>query len=808
MAIVKCEMCGRDLFAPQGQSQVECQYCGSRQKVTAADHERQAEQMAQMDPLLRRAFLFLEDGAWDRADAYCERVLDQNPECAEAYLGKLLAQLQLHKKEDLANCAAPFDGNNNYRKILRFADPGLRAEMEATLDLVRSAMETAQCSVIENGILKKYQGTRSHVVIPGSVTTIGAKAFQGCESLTTVAIPDTVTEIAADAFEDCEALREIRLSESHPKYQAAGTCLLDRKQGAVLSCIRFQDLPTDGSARSIGAGVFRGKEQIADIQIPEGVTAIENGAFADCGNLTSITLPRSLTEIAADALPHNPGLQIHVSQDHPAFCMVGTCLIQKQEKLLVFGADLQDLPDDGSVTGIGAYAFAGCELPEELELPACINRIGPNAFGGCPNPVTLTYYGNALEIGENAFGSNPENLTIIAYEESGAAQWARNNNITTLENKEMRRISISSLLEQGSAALQNGDWETAAGCFEALLKKRPKNARAYVFMALAKEHCHTLEDLVNKCVAACQGAKPEQLSIKEDAAHISEMVKKYSIPGYVHETVIRELYVCDLSYLSEVSGRQKQCQEVAAWWKNHPQLSWAGKFAREDMAEYLNQQKENLLAQLVPYVEAAKEAEAKNIAARKAAYDAHIAQADKEAERIYNEAAALRQRDYETWKEQASRETDPGQLKQLAMYFLGLEDYLDSQKLADSCRQRSAAGQEKTPVTKEIPMVAAPQKEEPEKEAPKKEQPKKERPKKEPLQKAAPEKVNKSLIFVVCAIVVAGILLAVLLPRLNTKGETHNPAQETTETVLTQMDPQEETVAVEPLTAEEVAELP
>ena len=33
-------------------------------------------------PLLRRAFMFLEDGNWDDADSYCEKVLDQDPENA------------------------------------------------------------------------------------------------------------------------------------------------------------------------------------------------------------------------------------------------------------------------------------------------------------------------------------------------------------------------------------------------------------------------------------------------------------------------------------------------------------------------------------------------------------------------------------------------------------------------------------------------------------------------------------------------------------------------------------------------------
>lgn len=41
--------------------------------------------------LIKRAYMFLEDGEWDSADEYCERVLDIDPENCEAYLGKALA---------------------------------------------------------------------------------------------------------------------------------------------------------------------------------------------------------------------------------------------------------------------------------------------------------------------------------------------------------------------------------------------------------------------------------------------------------------------------------------------------------------------------------------------------------------------------------------------------------------------------------------------------------------------------------------------------------------------------------------------
>ena len=83
------------------------------------------------DSYLKRAFMFLEDGDWRNADEYCEKVLDIDPENARAYLGKLLAELNIKKQEELQDHVERFTKNNNYQKILRFADPELRGMLQS-----------------------------------------------------------------------------------------------------------------------------------------------------------------------------------------------------------------------------------------------------------------------------------------------------------------------------------------------------------------------------------------------------------------------------------------------------------------------------------------------------------------------------------------------------------------------------------------------------------------------------------------------------------------------------------------------------
>lgn len=93
------------------------------------------------NPLLKRAFIFLEDGDWANADQYCEKVLDIDPENAYAYLGKLLTELKLTHEELLGECEEPFDNRNNYKKIIRFADAELKARIDGYADQIAERKE-------------------------------------------------------------------------------------------------------------------------------------------------------------------------------------------------------------------------------------------------------------------------------------------------------------------------------------------------------------------------------------------------------------------------------------------------------------------------------------------------------------------------------------------------------------------------------------------------------------------------------------------------------------------------------------------
>lgn len=96
---------------------------------------------ANTDALIKRIFMFLDDGDWNSADEYCEKVLDIDPENAQAYLGKLMADVKVRNKESLKNCKEPFASNPNYLKVVRFGDDKLKEKLQEYIRIIEERNE-------------------------------------------------------------------------------------------------------------------------------------------------------------------------------------------------------------------------------------------------------------------------------------------------------------------------------------------------------------------------------------------------------------------------------------------------------------------------------------------------------------------------------------------------------------------------------------------------------------------------------------------------------------------------------------------
>lgn len=88
--------------------------------------------------LLKRAFMFLEDGEWDSANEYAEKVLDIDPEDGEAYLAKAMSDLKKRSRSSM-NDASGIALNANIQKALRFGSGSLKNEINGYIESTKAA---------------------------------------------------------------------------------------------------------------------------------------------------------------------------------------------------------------------------------------------------------------------------------------------------------------------------------------------------------------------------------------------------------------------------------------------------------------------------------------------------------------------------------------------------------------------------------------------------------------------------------------------------------------------------------------------
>lgn len=150
------------------------------------------------------------------------------------------------------------------------------------------------------------------LVLPDNITSIGERAFEACESLTSidlrntqitvigteafyycfslarVDLPDTLTSIGEDAFGGCESLTHVDLPDN----------IASIGWNAFEGCISLECIDLSNTQITvIGGGAFEYCESLTHVDLPDTITRIEAMAFDECTSLESISLPDTLTSI-------------------------------------------------------------------------------------------------------------------------------------------------------------------------------------------------------------------------------------------------------------------------------------------------------------------------------------------------------------------------------------------------------------------------------------------------------------------------------------------------------------------------------
>lgn len=289
--------------------------------------------------------------------------------------------------------------------------------------------------IIENGVLIKYEGSDSVVVIPNGVTQIGENAFNESKTLTEVVMPDSVTSIGKYAFQKCIKLKSVVFSKQ---------------------------------LVTIGYGAFVGCRALKEIELPETIKTIDGGTFAGCVKLAKVSCAADDYEVKGNPFSSYDQPECKLLFDKDGFLIVSNILYAYNGN-----ADVITIPDGvthifdntfsktiwedkskvqkiilpDSVRYVGASAFNNCVNLKEIIMPEGIG-FEANTFNGCTGLVDengmiiidnkfYEYYGNDTEI------TIPEGVEILADNLFNATQYGGNPS-----NDKITRIVLPESLKQ------------------------------------------------------------------------------------------------------------------------------------------------------------------------------------------------------------------------------------------------------------------------------------------------------------------------------------------------------------------------
>ena len=241
---------------------------------------------------------------------------------------------------------------------------------------------------IEGGAFQNCSALSS-ILVPQNVTYLGASAFSGCTSLTSATLPQTITRISSGLFENCSSLTTVQASSALTSIGSRAFA-----ETSALSSFTFPQTLT-----AVGAESFTGSG-IVNANLPQSVTYLGAGAFADCTKLVYAQVPAAIQAIRERTFRNCTELK-NVSIPE-GIRYIGAAAFQND-------VSLQTVDFAQSLLTICDNAFEGSGVGEGLVLPSALRTIGSRAFAGCMRLTSLTIPADVRKMGSQAFadGSSP-----------------------------------------------------------------------------------------------------------------------------------------------------------------------------------------------------------------------------------------------------------------------------------------------------------------------------------------------------------------------------------------------------------------
>ncbi len=257
--------------------------------------------------------------------------------------------------------------NDTYKNISEVVLPE-QIIVENTTFVVRKIADGAfsDCTELKN------------VTFPGTLQTIGQGAFTGCIGIASISLPNSVTSVSDNAFDSCTGITNLVLNTTHVE----GWFRNVRNQ---ITKVTLGD-----DVRYIDNGAFSEFRNLSSIKLPNHLISIGGSAFKSCEKIEEIVIPASVTSVSLTAFTGcRQLLTIKVEAGNSKYDTRNDCnaIIVTNTNKLLLGCGGSTIPD--GVTEIGEKAFYNTSITEVV-IPASVTKIGDQAFNYCSRLASLS----------------------------------------------------------------------------------------------------------------------------------------------------------------------------------------------------------------------------------------------------------------------------------------------------------------------------------------------------------------------------------------------------------------------------------
>ena len=254
-----------------------------------------------------------------------------------------------------------------------------------------TAVDFSSCTGLTKICTNAFRMTGVNIIsLPRGLKNIEKTAFANCDSLSNITFNDDLEYIGYKAFNKCNSLTSLEIPA------------VTIGKMAFNKCEGLENVTLKSSVRTVGSYAFD-HCNINTLTIENGLKTIEPYAFCDIDRITSIELPDSVLTIGERAFAEN---------DYLETVRIGNGV--RDIGNYIFGGNhgITITNIGNKVEHIGKGVFER-SIIEQANLPSTLITIGAKAFMGCSGLSTLSIPNSVISIGESAF-SSCKDITALA----------------------------------------------------------------------------------------------------------------------------------------------------------------------------------------------------------------------------------------------------------------------------------------------------------------------------------------------------------------------------------------------------------